>query len=66
MMPKIEIGREGKNHCSVEVDGEEFCTIYGKEWKKKFQKLKEALCLLYSVQNLPIKMLNAVIKEVRK
>ena len=66
MIPKIEATTQGKNHAVISVNNEEFCTIYGKDWRKKFQKLKEALSLEYVVKNYTIKDVNAVIKELRK
>lgn len=66
MMPKIEAIRSSKNHAIIAVNGEEFCTIYGNDWKKNFKKLKDALCLDYVVKNLTLKDVNAVIKELRK
>jgi len=66
MMPKIEAARSSKNHAIITVNGEEFCTIYGNDWKKKFKKLKDALSLDYVVKNLTLKDVNTVIKELRK
>lgn len=66
MMPKIEIGRNSKNHAIVLVDGEEFCTLYGSDWRKRFKRLHDALCLAYTVKTQPMTTINTVIKEIRK
>ena len=36
-MQKIEAIRSSKNHAIIAVNGEEFCTIYGNDWKKNLK-----------------------------
>lgn len=64
-MPKIK-ATGGRNHATITIDGEEFCTIYGKDWYKRFTKLKNAICLQYVIETMTMKDVNAVIKEIRK
>lgn len=65
-MIRVEVVNPGKNHAVVEVNGEEFCTIYGKNWAKSFRKLKEALQLHDLIITSDLGTIDKVIKELRK